>query len=184
MLHPLEYAPLLTAARHDCPQSHALAALLGMLGLRISEAYGANVTDLHADSGYELLTITGKGHKPAQIPLPPPLGLAGRPRGHRRAECRPAPAKPRRSADDPRCRGRAAAAARVRIGLEHPVSPRSLRRTFCTAGLVCGVPLRDVQYAIRHSDSRTTLRYDMSRSNLDRHAAHPVAAYLAGMAVG
>jgi hypothetical protein len=26
-------------------------------------------------------------------------------------------------------------------------------------------------------------RYDMSRANLDRHAAHPVAAYLAGMAV-
>ena len=35
-----------------------------------------------------------------------------------------------------------------------------------------------------HSDSRTTLRYDMSRANLDRHAAHPVAAYLAGMAIG
>ena len=41
-----------------------------------------------------------------------------------------------------------------------------------------------MQYAMRHSDSRTTLRYDMSRANLDRHAAHPVAAYLADMAVG
>ena len=70
------------------------------------------------------------------------------------------------------------------IGLAHPISPHSLRRTFCTAGLISGVPLRDMQYAMRHSDSRTTLRYDMSRTNLDRHAAHPVAAYLAGMAVG
>ena len=56
-----------------------------------------------------------------------------------------------------------------------------LRRTFCTAGLVSGVPLRDMQYAMRHADSRATLRYDMARANLDRHAAHAVAAYLAGM---
>ena len=69
-------------------------------------------------------------------------------------------------------------------GLEHPISFHSLRRTCCTAGLVSGVPLRDMQYAMRHSDSRTTLRYDMSRANLDRHAAHPGAACLAGMAVG
>ena len=83
----------------------------------------------------------------------------------------------------------ASAAGRLRrlagvIGLANPISPHSLRRTFCTAGLVSGVPLRDMQYAMRHSDSRTTLRYDMSRANLDRHAAHPVAAYLAGMAIG
>ncbi len=44
-----------------------------------------------------------------------------------------------------------------------------------------GVPLRDMQYAMRHADSRTTLRYDMARADLDRHAAHAVAAYLAGM---
>jgi site-specific recombinase XerD len=71
-----------------------------------------------------------------------------------------------------------------RAGLSHAFSPHSLRRTFCTAGLVSGVPLRDMQYAMRHADSRTTLRYDMSRSNLDRHAAHAVAAYLAGLSAG
>ena len=37
VLHPLEYAALLTAARRDGASSHALVALLGMLGLRISE---------------------------------------------------------------------------------------------------------------------------------------------------
>jgi len=77
VLHPLEYAALLTAARHDGPQSHALVALLGMLGLRVSEACGANVTDLHYDSGYELLTIMGKGRKPAQIPPTGPEGQLG-----------------------------------------------------------------------------------------------------------
>jgi len=27
------------------------------------------------------------------------------------------------------------------------------------------------------------MRYSMARANLDRHAAHPVAVYLAGMAM-
>jgi len=69
-------------------------------------------------------------------------------------------------------------------GVTSPTSPHTLRRTFCTAGLISGVPLRDMQYAMRHADARTTIRYDMARANLDRHAAHSVAAYLAGMAVG
>lgn len=41
-----------------------------------------------------------------------------------------------------------------------------------------------VQDALRHVDARTTSRYDMARAKLDRHAAHSVAAYLAGMAMG
>lgn len=41
-----------------------------------------------------------------------------------------------------------------------------------------------MQYAMRHADARTTMRYDMARANLDRHAAHSVAAHLASMAFG
>jgi hypothetical protein len=41
-----------------------------------------------------------------------------------------------------------------------------------------------MQYAMRHVDTRTTMRYDMAKANLDRHAAHAVAAYLAGMSTG
>lgn len=69
------------------------------------------------------------------------------------------------------------------IGIDHPVSPL-LRRTFCTAGLISGVPLRDMQYAMRHADTRATMRYNMARAKLDRHAARPVAAYLAGIGDG
>ncbi len=54
------------------------------------------------------------------------------------------------------------------------------RRTFCTTGLVAGLSIRDMQCAMRHADPRTALRYDMAKANLDRHAAHAVAAYLAG----
>ena len=180
VLHPLVYAALLTAARRDTPTAHTLVALLGMIGLRVGEAVGINVTDLRSQSGYELLTILGKGAKPALIPLPVPVlravrdTVAGRTAG---------PLLLNQHGD--RLSRQSAASLLTRLartaGLTQPLSPHTLRRTFCTAGLVSGVPLRDMQYAMRHADSRTTLRYDMARANLDRHAAHAVAAYLAGM---
>jgi integrase/recombinase XerD len=183
VLHPLEYAALLTAARRDGPHSHALVALLGMIGLRVGETCRLDVTDLRPQAGYELLHVVGKGSKPAAIPLPVPVLRAVR------------------EAVDGRLRGPlllntkgerfrvASVAARLRrlareAGISADLTPHALRRTFCTAGLVAGVPLRDMQYAMRHADSRTTMRYDMDRANLDRHAAHAVAAYLAGMASG
>lgn len=182
VLHPLEYAALLTAARHESPQAHALVALLGMLGLRVSEACHADIGDLTYESGYELLTVLGKGAKPARIPLPVPVlravkdAITDRGSGPVLVNTRGGRLSPASATGQLRRLTR-------QIGLDHPVSPHSLRRTFCTAGLIAGVPLRDMQYAMRHADSRTTLRYDMARMNLDRHAAHPVAAYLAGMAV-
>jgi len=42
--------------------------------------------------------------------------------------------------------------------------------------LDAGVDLRDVQIAARHTDPRTTLRYDQARKNLDRHPNEIVAA--------
>ena len=181
VLHPLEFAALLTAARRDGGSSHALVALLGMVGLRVGEACALDVTDLRPQAGYELLSVLGKGSKPATIPLPIPVlravqeainGRSGGPLLLNRAGHR----MNRASADN-----RLQRLSRD-AGISHHISPHSLRRTFCTAGLVSGVPLRDMQYAMRHADSRTTLRYDMARANLDRHAAHAVAAYLAGMA--
>ena len=46
VLHLLEFAALLTASRRDDATSHALVALLGMIGLRVSEACSISVTDL------------------------------------------------------------------------------------------------------------------------------------------
>lgn len=183
VLHPLEFAALLTAARRDGPHSHALIALLGMIGLRVSELCRIDVTDLRQQSGYELVSILGKGHKPAVIPLPIPVLRAVREAAGDRAH---GPLLLNRHGD--RFRPQSVAARLTRLartaGLTTAVSPHSLRRTFCTAGLIAGVPLRDMQYAMRHADARTTTRYDMARANLDRHAAHAVAAYLAGMANG
>ena len=59
---------LFTAERFD--HSHAaLAVLLGLNGLRVSEACGTNVEDLGFQRGHLTLRILGKGNKPARIPL-------------------------------------------------------------------------------------------------------------------
>lgn len=183
VLHPLEDAAVLTVARQHSETAHALVALLGMLGLRVSEACQAQVADLQYTGGYQVLHVLGKGNKPADIPLPIPVlravqaAVAGRSSGPVLL-----------SSSGLAMKRRAAARLLTKVvrlaGVRTPASPHSLRRTFCTAGLISGVPLRDMQYAMRHADARTTIRYDMARANLDRRAAHSVAAYLAGMAMG
>jgi site-specific recombinase XerD len=183
VLHPLEFAALLAAARAAGGTEHALVALLGMLGLRVSEACHADIDDIRYQSGYEILHVLGKGAKPADIPLPIPVLRAIREatdgRGHGPILLNTAGRRMSSGGAARRLRRLCA-----RAGIDHPVSPHSLRRTFCTAGLVAGVPIRDMQVAMRHSDPRTTMRYDMAQANLDRHAAHAVAAYLAGMSSG
>ena len=183
VLHPLEFAALLAAARVFGPNDHALVCLLGMLGLRVSEACATDITDLRYEAGYELLHVLGKGAKPADIPLPIPVlravreAAAGRTAG---------PILRTRTGRRMDRAGASRALARVAraAGISHPISPHGLRRTFCTTGLVAGISIRDMQYAMRHADPRTTMRYDMAKANLDRHAAHAVAAYLAGMSTG
>jgi site-specific recombinase XerD len=69
-----------------------------------------------------------------------------------------------------------AAAAGIRMPRMHP---HMLRYTFVTTMLDAGVSLRAVQIAARHADSRTTMRYDRARRNLDRHPNYILAAYMA-----
>lgn len=111
-------------------------------------------------------------------------GAARRARGGRRTHRRSDPADPHRAADGPRRRHPCPHAGRPRSGDHPPDQPARPRRTFCTTGLVAAISIRDMQYAMRHVDTRTTMRYDMAKANLDRHAAHAVAAYLAGMSTG
>ncbi len=61
---------LFTAERYD-PNHAALAALLGLNGLRVSEACATNAEDLGLNRGHRTLRIVGKGNKPAVIPLVP-----------------------------------------------------------------------------------------------------------------
>jgi integrase/recombinase XerD len=73
----LQFEALLTAARespHPC--DIALVAMLGLLGLRIFEATGADIADLSEEHGHRVLRVCGKGSKVVLVPLPPAVGRA------------------------------------------------------------------------------------------------------------
>jgi integrase/recombinase XerD len=167
-----------TAERFD--RAHAaLAVLLGLNGLRVSEACATNIEDLGMTRGHRTLRIIGKGNRPATIPLVPrtartlDLAIAERNEG---------PILVRR--DDGRLERRTAhrwvraIGKRAGLGLVHPHMLRGGGGIM--AALDAGVPLRDVQIVARHADPRTTTVYDRRRENFDRHAAYVVVAFLAG----
>jgi len=63
---------LITTARQSSnPNDFALVALLGPLGLRISEACGSNIADLGEEHGHRVRRARGKGGKVVLVPLPP-----------------------------------------------------------------------------------------------------------------
>jgi integrase/recombinase XerD len=157
---------LFTAERYT-PDHAALAALLGLNGLRVSEACATDAEDLGFDRGHRTLRIIGKGNKPAVIPLVPrvartiDLALGERCEGpilHRQDGER----LDRRTAH----RWVRTIGKRAALGIVHP---HMLRAAFITAALDAGVPLRDVQ-----------IIYDRQRENFDRHAAYVVVALVAG----
>lgn len=50
---------------------HVLACLLALNALRVSEACGADLTDLALANGHRVVGVVGKGSQPALIPLAP-----------------------------------------------------------------------------------------------------------------
>ncbi|NIH70288.1 hypothetical protein FB380_004848 [Modestobacter marinus] len=55
----------------------------------------------------------------------------------------------------------------AQFALDTGTKPHSLRHGFATEALAIGIPLQDVQDALRHRDPRTTRRYGRTRHNLD-----------------
>jgi integrase len=73
----LQFEAILTAARDsNCDFDFALVAMLGLLGLRIFEATGADLEDLGEEHGHRVLLVRGKGDKDVLTPLPPAVARA------------------------------------------------------------------------------------------------------------
>ena len=179
-LSHLQFEALLTAARISInPNDFALVTMLGLLGLRIFEACGANIADLGEEHGHRVLRVHGKGGKVVLTPLSPAVqraverAVAGRTDGPILLNLRAV--RMDRHAATRRLKHLAEEAG-VRLPRMHP---HMLRHTFVTTMLDAGVDLRDVQIAARHADPRTTMRYDRARKNLDRHPNYLLAAYMA-----
>jgi integrase/recombinase XerD len=76
-LSHLRFEAMLVAARRSGnPSDFALVCFLGLLGLRIFEAVGADVTDLGEEHGHRVLRVVGKGGRVTLVPLPPAVSRA------------------------------------------------------------------------------------------------------------
>jgi integrase/recombinase XerD len=178
-LDRMELAAFIAQAAAAGVMDHALACLLGLLGLRVAEACSIDIDDLSTERGHRIVTVVGKGSKLAVIPLPPRVARAVDLAAGQRCS---GPLLLTRAGNR---MNRHAATRIVRrlataAGVTKHISPHSLRHSFITACLDAGVALRDVQVAARHADPRTTTRYDRARNNLDRHASYIVTAFIAG----
>jgi integrase/recombinase XerD len=170
----------LTAANQsDNRCDFALVTMLGLLGLRIFEATGSDITDLGEEHGHRVLRVHGKGDKVVLVPLPPAAGRAIE-RSIDERTAGPILLSSRGTRMDRHCATRRLRRLAEQAGVKLPrMHPHMLRHTYVTTMLDAGVDLRDVQIAARHADPRTTMRYDRARKNLDRHPNYILAAYMA-----
>ena len=133
---------MLAAAEGEGGYGYALVCLLGLSGLRISEACTPDVTDLGGARYQPTLRIVGKGDKSAEVPLNPRTQQAiaetldGRIAG---------PLLLNQWAN--RMQRHNAAAIVTRLAREaritRRVTPHALRRSYITIGLLQGVSLRE-----------------------------------------
>jgi integrase/recombinase XerD len=170
-----EAVRFLATAQDASARDHALACLLTLNGLRVSEACAADVVDLGVERAHRVLAVVGKGGQRTLVPLAPrtvraiDAALGDRTDG-------PLLVSNNGGRLDRHDAARIVARLARRAGLAKHITPHSLRHTMVTLALDAGVSLRDVQDAARHADPRTTRRYDRARHALDRHARSSPAA--------
>jgi integrase/recombinase XerD len=185
-----ELQAMITAAEQsDRPSDSGLIALLALLGLRIAECLSIQVGDYDdVLLGYRVLRLTGKGGKPATIPLPVAvLRMLEVARGDRTSGAlliRDRSSVHARVGEPLTYRAARLGVDRLarEAGIERQLTPHMFRRGWITAGLDQGISIRDMQIAARHSDPRTTSRSDRGVQNLDGHAVHELTRRLAGRA--
>ena len=153
----LQFEALLTAARQSANRNDfALVAMLGLLGLRIFEATGADIGDLGEEHGHRVLRVCGKAARsswsrcPRQSPGPStaPSTAAAPVRCCSTAAARGWTATPPPDGSD--------GLPGQRESGSPGTHPHMLRHTFVTTSFNAGVDLRDVQIAARHADPLCT----------------------------
>ena len=201
-LSPEQAKALLLAPAGDglpARRDRALLALLLRNGLRAAEVVGLRLGDLGEDQGFRVATIRGKGGKLRQAKLAGPTWEALQGWCDKAGRWAAGPEAPlfvplrrRRESEGTTfevverplgtrslariVQGRAQEALPAELAAR--LHPHALRHAFATLALEAGASLRRTQYALGHSDPRTTERYDRARENLSDNAADYVARVL------
>jgi len=172
-------AAFLNAAEAAGPRDYALACLLTLNGLRISEALSLNVGATYAEHAHQVIEVLGKGDKKRRVPI-----------GRRTLHAITAATGER--TDGPlltdsegarlnRHQARRIVARLARAaGIANPerITPHSCRHTFVTLSLEAGVPLHKVQDGAGHASPETTRRYDRQLNALKGAATYALTDYL------
>ena len=172
-------------------QDRALITALTVTGLRVSELLALDLDCTLQDRGHTVATVTGKGGRTDRVALPPAvadlLTRLARERGSVTGPVFVSPATGERMS--PAGAARALTRLGRRAGLirkdgagtwRGKVTPHMLRATAITLALNSGCTLRDTQDFARHSDPKTTRRYDRDSGQLDRSPAYALAGLLQG----
>jgi len=177
-LNKAEAEAFLAAARDSSTTDYALACLLLLNGLRVSEALGLDVDDLFPDGEHHVAEVVGKGGRVDRVPLNRRTlaALATVTEGRESGPVFAVAGKRMNRHQASRIVRRLARAA----GIPHPerITPHSCRHAFVTLSLQAGVPLHRVQYAARHASPETTGRYDRAASALEGAATYTLTEYL------
>ena len=170
-----EWHRLRAAAEAAGVEEFALVLLLGLNGLRISEACALTLLDLRHQGGHQVLNVDGKGGKVRLAPLAPATAAAIAALIAKRAPRPGDPLLPYNRFNGKRTIVRLAKAAGID---DKRVTPHSCRHAFVTLALEAGVPLQDVQDSAGHADPRTTRRYDRAAQQIKNNATWLLTAYL------
>lgn len=166
-------------------RDYAMVRWLLQLGLRRVELCGVTVADLGEERGHHTVRVAGKGGKDRLLPLKPSLWHAtltyleasGRSLDREPATAplftstRSRPAKPPVPLTDRTVWNVVTRYVRA-AGIKKRISPHSLRHTAITLALDAGATIRQAQTYAGHADPKTTVRYDRTREDLDKSAAH------------
>lgn len=177
--HDLE--KLILHAAERSPERAALVILMGVMGLRVSEAIAVRIEDFAGfERGHRVLRIIGKGGKPATMPLPPLVFRAlDRAAGDRTSGYLITTRSGRKPSRHDAFRWIGTLGRQAGLGHVHP---HMLRHSALTGVLDAGATTRDAQTFGRWASSRMVERYDRNRHNLDRHASYLIASHLSGIA--
>jgi site-specific recombinase XerD len=174
----LQFEALLTAARESPnPSDFALVAMLGLLGLWIFEATGANIADLGEEHGHRVLRGVRQGQQGGPVPLPPAVGRAiDRAAGLR--DGGPILLNRRGTRMD-----RHAATWRLRhlagtAGLRAKVHPHMLRHTSPRCSMLASTCGMSRSPPVTLTRARLCATPERARTNLGRHPDYILAAYM------